>query len=244
MVTKTITHDADIKNHLVVSREEWLSARTAFLAKEKEFTRLRDEISRLRRELPWERVEKNYVFDATSGKESLADLFGSRSQLVVYHFMFNPAADEGCKHCSFWADNFNDIVVHLNHRDVSFVAISRAPLAKIEAFRKRMGWNFKWVSSAQNDFNYDYQVSFTPEAIQSGTVFYNYAKQKMNMSDREGVSVFYKDASGAIFHTYSAYARGIDMLNTAYHYLDLVPKGRDENDFPQSWVRYHDRYND
>ena len=232
------------RKHPVVSNKQWLKARTALLAKEKQFTRLRDKLSRQRRELPWERVEKTYVFDGPGGKESLADLFENRSQLVVYHFMFNPASDEGCKHCSFWADNFNGIVVHLNHRDVTFVAISRAPLAKIEPFKKRMGWSFKWLSSSQNDFNYDYQASFTPEAIRSGTVFYNYAKQKMNMSDREGVSVFHKDASGAIFHTYSSYARGIDMLNTAYHYLDLVPKGRDEGDSPQSWVRFHDRYED
>lgn len=232
------------RKHPVVSNKQWLKARTALLAKEKQFTRLRDKLSRQRRELPWERVEKKYVFDGPGGKESLADLFENRSQLVVYHFMFNPASDEGCKHCSFWADNFNGIVAHLNHRDVTFVTISRAPLAKIEPFKKRMGWSFKWLSSSQNDFNYDYQASFTPEAIRSGTVFYNYAKQKMNMSDREGVSVFYKDASGAIFHTYSSYARGIDMLNTAYHYLDLVPKGRDEGDSPQSWVRFHDRYED
>lgn len=232
------------RKHPVVSNKQWLKARTALLAKEKQFTRLRDKLSRQRRELPWERVEKKYVFDGPGGKESLADLFENRSQLVVYHFMFNPASDEGCKHCSFWADNFNGIVAHLNHRDVTFVAISRAPLAKIEPFKKRMGWSFKWLSSSQNDFNYDYQASFTPEAIRSGTVFYNYAKQKMNMSDREGVSVFHKDASGAIFHTYSSYARGIDMLNTAYHYLDLVPKGRDEGDSPQSWVRFHDRYED
>jgi predicted dithiol-disulfide oxidoreductase (DUF899 family) len=232
------------KQPRVVTNKAWLKARTALLAKEKEFTRLRDKLSRQRRELPWERVEKKYVFDGPGGKESLAELFENRSQLVVYHFMFNPASDEGCKHCSFWADNFNGVVVHLNHRDVTFVAISRAPLAKIEPFKKRMGWSFKWLSSSQNDFNYDYQASFTPEAIQSGAVFYNYTKQKMNMADREGVSVFYKDAKGDIFHTYSAYARGIDMLNTAYHYLDLVPKGRDERDFPQSWVRFHDRYTD
>jgi predicted dithiol-disulfide oxidoreductase (DUF899 family) len=232
------------KQHAVVTNKQWLKARTVLLSKEKEFTRLRDKLSRQRRELPWERVEKKYVFDGPGGKESLAELFENRSQLVVYHFMFNPVSDEGCKHCSFWADNFNGIVVHLNHRDATFVAISRAPLAKIEPFKKRMGWSFKWLSSSQNDFNYDYQASFTPEAIRSGTVFYNYAKQKMNMSDREGVSVFHKDASGAIFHTYSTYARGIDMLNTAYHYLDLLPKGRDEGDSPQSWVRFHDRYQD
>ena len=231
-----------ITKHAVVSHDGWIEARTAFLKKEKEFTRLRDELSRRRRELPWEVVEKKYVFDGPSGKETLADIFENSSQLIVYHFMFNPASEEGCKHCSFWADNFNDIVVHLNHRDAAFVAISRAALATIEGFKKRMGWSFKWLSSSQNDFNYDYQASFTPEATASGTVFYNYANQKMNMADREGVSIFYKDASGAIFHTYSAYARGIDMLNTAYHYLDLTPKGRDEGDTPQSWVRFHDRY--
>jgi predicted dithiol-disulfide oxidoreductase (DUF899 family) len=235
-----------ITGHAVVSRKEWLSARTAFLAKEKEFTRLRDKLSRQRRELPWEKVDKSYVFDGPGGKETLAQLFGERSQLVVYHFMFNPDWTEGCPHCSFWADNFNGIDVHLNHRDLSFVAISRAPLAKLEAFKKRMGWTFKWVSSGQTDFNYDYQASFTPEQVQSGAVFYNYSKTKMDMSDREGVSVFYKEKGGAVFHTYSSYARGIDMLNGAYHFLDLVPKGRDEDrlKFTQEWVRYHDRYDD
>jgi predicted dithiol-disulfide oxidoreductase (DUF899 family) len=233
-----------LKDHAVVSHEEWIQARTDFLVKEKEFNRLRDELSRQRRELPWERVEKKYVFDGPNGKHSLADLFENRSQLIVYHFMFNPESDAGCKHCSFWADNFNGVVVHLNHRDAAFVAISRAPLAKIEPFRKRMGWSFKWLSSFQNDFNFDYQASFTPEATRSGNVFYNYATQKMNMADREGASVFYKDVGGAVFHTYSTYARGIDMLNTAYHYIDLLPKGRDEGDSPQSWVRYHDSYKD
>ncbi len=234
-----------IKDHPVVSREEWLSARTAFLAKEKEFTRLRDELSRQRRELPWVKVDKPYVFDGPNGKETLAELFENRSQLVVYHFMFSPAWDEGCKHCSFWADNFNSIVVHLNHRDVTLVAISRAPLAKIKRFKKRMGWSFKWVSSFQSDFNYDYHVSFTPKEVQSGAAFYNYTQTKAPQ-DREGVSVFYKDERGTVFHTYSSYARGIDILNTAYHYLDLVPKGRDEDGLksPQAWVRYHDEYKD
>jgi predicted dithiol-disulfide oxidoreductase (DUF899 family) len=235
-----------ITDHAVVSREEWLSARTALLAKEKEFTQLRDDLSRQRRELPWEKVDKTYIFDGPSGKETLAQLFGKRSQLVVYHFMFSPDWNEGCPHCSFWADNFNGIDVHLNHRDVSFVAISRAPLAKLKAFKKRMGWTFKWVSSGQTDFNYDYQASFTPKEILSGAVFYNYSKTKMDMSDREGVSVFYKEKSGAVFHTYSSYARGIDMLNGAYHFLDLAPKGRDEDrlKFTQEWVRYHDKYED
>lgn len=235
-----------IKDHPVVSREEWLSARTAFLAKEKEFTRLRDDLNRQRRELPWVKVDKQYIFDGPNGKETLADLFENRSQLVVYHFMFGPTWDEGCLHCSFWADNFNGIGIHLNHRDVTFVTISRAPLAKIEAFKKRMDWSFKWVSSFQTDFNFDYHASFTPEQIQSGATFYNHSKSNPGETEREGVSVFYKDESGAIFHTYSCYARGIDMLNGAYHYLDLVPKGRDEAglDGPQDWVRHHDRYED
>jgi predicted dithiol-disulfide oxidoreductase (DUF899 family) len=235
-----------LKGHPVVSHEEWLSTRTAFLAREKEFTRLRDELSRQRRELPWEKVDKQYVFDGPNGKETLAELFENRSQLVVYHFMFPPEDDEGCPHCSFWADNFNGIGVHLNHRDVTFVAISRAPLAKIELFKQRMGWSFKWVSSFQSDFNYEYQASFPPDAVQRGAVFYNYTQMDAGMMDREGASVFYKDENGAVFHTYSCYARGIDMLNGTYHFLDLVPKGRDEQglDDPQAWVRHHDKYTD
>jgi predicted dithiol-disulfide oxidoreductase (DUF899 family) len=233
-----------IQDHPVVSREEWLSARTAFLAKEKEFTRLREELSRERRALPWVKVDKPYVFDGPSGKETLADLFEGRSQLVVYHFMFSPEWDEGCSSCSFWADNFNGIGVHLNHRDVTLVAISRAPLAKIEPFKKRMGWSFKWVSSFQNDFNYDYQASFTPEEVQSGRAFYNYALTDPGETDREGISVFTKDENGAVFHTYSCYARGIDAVNGAYQFLDLVPKGRDEDERTQVWVRHHDRYED
>lgn len=241
-----MTSEGTKQKHEVVSHQEWLAARTEFLIKEKEFTRLRDELSRQRRALPWEKMEKNYTFDGPKGKETLAQLFGDCSQLIVYHFMFAPEWEAGCKHCSFWADNFNAIPVHLKHRDAAFVAVSRAPLEKIEAFRLRMGWTFKWVSSAGNDFNYDLSVSFTPEQTKSGAVFYNYVKTPMNMSDREGVSVFYKDASGAVFHTYSAYARGIDILNTAYHYIDLTPKGRDEDPphSPQDWVQYHDRYKD
>jgi len=236
----------DLNGHPVVPHEEWLAARTAFLAKEKEFTRLRDDLSRQRRALPWEKVDKEYVFDGPDGKETLADLFANRSQLIVYHFMFTPEWDEGCPHCSFWADNFNGISVHLNHRDVAFVAISRAPLAKIEAFKKRMGWDFRWLSSFESDFNFDYHVSFTPEEVAGGTAFFNYAQTDVGMFDREGASVFCKDAIGAIFHTYSCYGRGIDMLNGAYHYIDLTPKGRDEagHDNPQFWVRYHDSYED
>ena len=237
---------ATTQDHPVVSHAEWLAARRELLAKEKDFTRRRDELSRYRRELPWEKIDKRYVFDGPKGKETLGDLFEGRSQLVVYHFMFSPEWNEGCPSCSFWADNFNDIIVHLNHRDVTFVAISRAPLAKIEPFKQRMGWGFKWVSSDQNDFNYDLQVSFSPDQIRRGEVVYNYEPADMDMRDREGVSVFYRDGQGAVFHTYSAYARGIDLLNTAYNYLDLVPKGRDEDalEFTQAWVRYHDRYDD
>jgi predicted dithiol-disulfide oxidoreductase (DUF899 family) len=237
-----MTAKADIRDHPVVSHQEWVAARTAFLAREKEFTRLRDDLSRQRRELPWEKVEKSYVFDGPNGQETLAELFGDKKQLVVYHFMFNPTQEAGCKHCSFWADNFDPVIIHLNHRDVSLVVISRAPLAKLEAFKERMGWSFKWVSSGQNDFNYDYQVSFTPDQVQSGAAVYNYRRLDVEMADREGISVFYQDDQGAVFHTYSCYARGIDMMNTAYHYLDLVPKGRDEGGAPQSWVRYHDKY--
>ena len=231
-------------NHPVVSHDEWLAARAAFLTKEKEFTHLRDELSRQRRELPWEKVETRYVFDGPNGTEALSDLFEDRSQLIVYHFMFPPEWDEGCPHCSFWADNFNDVIVHLNQRDVTFVAISRAPRPKIEAFEKRMGWTFKWLSSDDDDFNYDLGASFRPEEVASGARVYNFGTMQPGFTDREGVSVFYKDPNGDVFHTYSAFARGIDMFNTAYHYLDIAPKGRDEDrlKFVQAWVRHHDRY--
>jgi predicted dithiol-disulfide oxidoreductase (DUF899 family) len=234
------------QDHPVVSREKWLAARIAFLAKEKEFTRLRDELSRQRRQLPWVKVDKPYVFEGPGGRVTLPELFENRSQLVVYHFMFSPEWDEGCKHCSFWADNFEGIDVHLKHRDLSLVAISRAPLAKLEAFRKRMGWTFRWLSSFGSDFNFDYHASFTPEEMKSGTAFFNYAREDPGFADREGASVFYKDGGGTVFHTYSCYARGIDMLNGAYHFLDLAPKGRDEDglEFTQAWVRHHDRYED
>ena len=214
------------------------------LAKEKEFTKLRDQLSQQRRELPMVRVEKDYIFDGPTGRESLSDLFAGKSQLLVYHFMFGPNWVEGCKHCSFWADNYNGIVVHLNHRDVNLVAISRAPLEKLQAFEKRMGWNFKWMSSFANDFNFDYHVSFTPEEVSKGQAYYNYQPSKAQGSESAGISVFYKDASGKIFHTYSCYSRGLDMLNGAYHMLDLVPKGRDEDTlaFPQAWVHHHDKY--
>ncbi|HXJ34099.1 MAG TPA: DUF899 domain-containing protein [Candidatus Eisenbacteria bacterium] len=233
-------------DHPVVSHEAWLAARVAFLAKEKEFSRLRDELSRQRRQLPWEKVDKAYVFDGPHGKESLADLFGRRSQLAVYHFMFGPDYEAGCKSCSFWADNFDGIDVHLAHRDVSFVAISHAPLAKLEAFKKRMGWRFKWLSSFHSDFNYDYGVSSTPEALQGEGAPYNYTSRNTSQTELPGASVFYKAPDGTVFHTYSCYSRGIDLLNGAYNWLDLTPKGRDEDalQFTQAWVRHHDAYED
>ena len=239
--------NTDPINHKVVSQNEWLEARKHFLIQEKEFTRLRDQLSRQRRELPWVEVDKEYIFHGPKGKETLSELFDGRSQLIVYHFMFGLDWEAGCPHCSFWADNFNSIIVHLNHRDVTMVAVSRAPWQKLEAFKKRMGWNFKWVSSSESDFNFDYHVSFAPEELAKKEVVYNFTtNDDIESSEREGVSVFYKDATGCVFHTYSAYARGIDMLNTAYHYLDLVPKGRDEAglEFTQAWVRYHDEYGD
>src|SRR5215470_4255940 len=235
-----------MESHRVVARDEWTEARKQLLAKEKEFTRLRDQLSQERRDLPWERVEKSYVFDGPDGKQSLADLFEGRSQLIVYHFMFGPDWEAGCKSCSFWADNFNDIIVHLNQRDVTMIAVSRAPLQRIESFRKRMGWRFKWVSSLGSDFNHDYQVSITPEEQARGEIYYNYAWQPSTMSERPGISVFYKNADRSLVHTYSCYERGIDMMNAAYHYLDLVPRGRDEANerpYPQAWVRHHDNYN-
>ncbi|PYP60263.1 MAG: DUF899 domain-containing protein [Gemmatimonadetes bacterium] len=235
----------DSSKHAVVSHEQWIAARTKLLAKEKELTRARDELSRLRRALPWERVEKPYVFEGPDGKETLAQLFAGKSQLFVYHFMFGPDDQEGCPSCSFWADHYDAAGLHLPHRDVGFVVVSRAPFANIEPFKRRMGWRFKWVSSAGTDFNFDLGVSFTPDQVKRGTKLYNYQTTNPGMPDREGASVFYKDRSGAVFHTYSCYARGIEMLNGTYHVLDLVPKGRDEDpDDVQSWVRHHDRYED
>jgi len=228
--------------HRVVSPQEWLAARRQLLEKEKAFTRAHDELSRERRELPWERVEKRYVFDTPAGRETLAELFAARSQLVVYHLMFAPDWDGPCRSCSFWADNFNGIIPHLNQRDVTMVAVSRAALAKLEVFRKRFGWSFKWVSADDGDFNFDYHASFRPE--QAGSALHNYTRKSDSMSDHAAISVFVRDVDGAVFHTYSCYSRGLDMLNTAYHYLDLVPKGRDEAGLPHAmaWVKYRDLY--
>jgi predicted dithiol-disulfide oxidoreductase (DUF899 family) len=233
-----------MNEHAVVSRDEWLKARTALLAKEKDFTRERDELSRQRRALPWEKVEKNYLFEGPQGRETLADLFAGRSQLIVYHFMLGPGWGEGCKSCSFLADTIDGAAVHLAQRDVTLLAVARAPLAEIEAFRERMGWRFKWVSSHGSDFNYDYQVSSRPADMASGTAIYNYAPRDGSLEELPGASVFYRDERGAIFHTYSCYARGLDMLIGAYNYLDLAPKGRDEDALPytMAWVRHHDRY--
>jgi predicted dithiol-disulfide oxidoreductase (DUF899 family) len=229
-------------SHKVVPHEQWVATRAAFLDREKQFTRARDELNRQRRELPWETVEKRYVFTGPDGKESLAELFDGRSQLVVYHFMFASDWSEGCPHCSFWADNFDPVIVHMNQRDVTMVAVSRAPYRRLSAYQKRMGWKFKWLSSAGTTFNADYGVAFTDDERKRGEAVYNYRAGDPGVSEREGVSVFYKDASGALFHTYSAYARGIDLLNTAYNYIDLVPKGRDEGNRSQYWVRRRDEY--
>jgi len=234
-----------VEDHGVVSPREWLSARKKLLLKEKKFSRLRDELNRQRRALPWTRVDKEYIFEGPRGKLTLADLFCGRSQLIVYHFMFGPGWQQGCPHCSFWADHYDSVNLHLGQRDTTLVVVSRAPLKKTEPFKKRMGWRFQWVSSNQNDFNFDFHVSFTPREIKSGKLFYNYRLLAMNIDEREGVSAFYKERKGGIYHTYSSYARGIDLLNTTYNFLDLTAKGRDENpDSPQDWVRYHHKYKD
>jgi predicted dithiol-disulfide oxidoreductase (DUF899 family) len=232
----------DVRNHQVVSSDDWTRARKTLLAKEKEFTKARDALSQARRDLPWERVEKEYVFDGPDGKKTLTELFGDSNQLIVYHFMFDENEDEGCKHCSFWADTFNGIPLHLRARDTAFVAISRVPLAKVEAYRKRMGWGFRWLSSYATGFNRDLGVTFTEDEIENGRALYNYELQDSPDTEREGISVFFKDGKGHVYHTYSAYARGIDIVNSAYNFLDLTPKGRDEADGPQRWVRRHDEY--
>ena len=239
--------------HRVVGHDAWVEARRNHLAKEKEFTRLRDQLSRERRELPWELVEKEYRFEGERGTQTLGELFDGRSQLVVYHAMFNPdtagpnttyTADAACQACSFWMDNFNGVTVHLNHRDITMVAVSLAPYPVIAAYRKRMGWSFPYLSSAGSDFNFDYRVSFTADELAAGKVDYNYQSFEFPMSEAPGISVFIRDGEGRIFHTYSTYTRGLDMLNVAYHYMDLVPKGRDEDGRSMFWLRRHDEYED
>jgi len=233
-----------MKQVKAVSPAEWVAARKELLEKEKEFTRLRDELSRARRELPWEKVEKQYVFEGPKGKETLAELFGGRSQLIVYHFMLGPGWKEGCPSCSFIADHFDGMRVHLAARDITLVAVSRAPLAEIEVFKKRMGWGFKWVSSHGTDFNLDYQVSREPGKTAEEKVLYNYEMQAFPSEERPGLSVFHKDAAGEVFHTYSTYARGLDILVGAYNFIDLTPTGRNEEGLKNTmaWVRHHDKY--
>jgi predicted dithiol-disulfide oxidoreductase (DUF899 family) len=229
----------------VVFPDAWLVARKALLLKEKEFTKLRDELSQARRDLPWEPVKEDYIFEGPHGPERLSDLFDRRSQLIVYHLMFAPEWDAACPSCSFWADSFEPVIVHLNHRDTSMVAISRAPYSKLARYEKRMGWSFKWLSSGKNSFNYDYCVSFPQEDVDNGQCFYNYSMDDPGVTDKEGISVFFKTPDGEMYHTYSTYQRGIDLMNTAYNYLDLTPKGRDEDLVGmRDWLRRHDEYAD
>jgi predicted dithiol-disulfide oxidoreductase (DUF899 family) len=232
------------QEHNIVSQEEWLAARKKLLKKEKESTRLLDQLSAERRKLPWMKIKKNYVFDAPGGKVTLADLFAGRSQLVIQHFMFGPDWQEGCPSCSFMADHTDGMLPHLAARDTTMVAVSRAPLAKIEAFKKRLGWRFNWVSSNGGDFNADFHVFFTEKELAQGIVNYNYTMQEFPSAEAPGLSVFYQDPGGDVFHTYSTYGRGVDVLMGTYRFLDLVPKGRDEDhlEFSMAWVRYHDRY--
>ncbi|HLX84202.1 MAG TPA: thioredoxin family protein [Terriglobales bacterium] len=235
-----------IDDRKIVSREEWLAARQQLLAKEKRLTHERDAIAAERRRLPWVKVEKSYDFDGPNGKVTLADLFDGKSQLIIYHFMFGPDWQEGCPSCSFNMDHTDGALLHLAQRDVSFAATSRAPYAKIAAFKKRMGWRFNWVSSHGSDFNRDHHVAFTKEEVAKGEVDYNFGKNRFPSEEAPGISVFYKDEKGEVFHTYSAYARGTENVVNTYNYLDFVPKGRDEDGlyFPMAWVRHHDRYED
>lgn len=231
-------------DHPVVSHTQWLEQRKALLDKEKAFTRERDALSAARRALPWVRIDTDYVFDGEDGPVTLSDLFGPYSQLIVQHFMFGRDWEDGCVSCSFWADNFNGIEAHLNARDIAFTAISRGPLDRILPFKRRMGWHFPWVSSAHNTFSEDFQVSFAEDRNTDEPVTYNYSETVMPMNEMPGVSVFAKDGDGTLYHTYSTYGRGLDILNGAYNYIDLTPKGRDEpaEGNPMAWVRHHDRY--
>jgi predicted dithiol-disulfide oxidoreductase (DUF899 family) len=233
-----------LEGHRVVSRREWIAERRRLLKREKELTHLSDQIAAERRALPWVHVDKDYKFDTLDGKRSLADLFDGRHQLLVQHFMLAPGWEQGCPSCSFMADHNDGMVVHLAHRDVTFVAVSRASLAEIERFRKRMGWQFKWVSSHGTDFNYDFKVSFTPDEVASGHIDYNYGEWPHAYEEWPGISVFFKNDAGEIFHTYSRYGRGVEDMMGTYRMLDLVPKGRNERDveYKMEWVRHHDRY--
>jgi predicted dithiol-disulfide oxidoreductase (DUF899 family) len=230
--------------HRTGTREEWLAARLELLEAEKEQTRRSDELARQRRELPWVRVEKNYSFDTREGRRTLAEIFDGRSQLLVQHFMFAPGWQQGCPSCSFMADHADGIKVHLEHRDVTLIAVSRAPLADIERFRQRMGWRFTWVSSHDSDFNYDFGVSFTSEEIAKGLIHYNYGSWPYSQEEWPGISAFYKNEAGEVFHTYSTYGRGVEVMMGTYRMLDLAPRGRDEREVEHKmeWVRHHDRY--
>jgi predicted dithiol-disulfide oxidoreductase (DUF899 family) len=233
-----------VTGHKIVSQGQWLAARKELLKKEKEFTLLRDQLSAERRELPWVKIEKSYIFESPRGNVSLTDLFDACSQLIIYHFMFDPEWSEGCKSCSLLADHYNPLIVHLRQRDVSMVTVSRAPLGKLLAFRKRMGWTFEWVSSFGNDFNRDLHVTFTADELESKTANYNYDFKPFPVTEAPGISVFFKDNDGNIFHTYSSYARGLEIFIGAYNLLDIVPKGRDEDGlrYTMEWIRHHDRY--
>ncbi|MEO7319519.1 MAG: thioredoxin family protein [Chthoniobacteraceae bacterium] len=234
-----------LKQPKIVTRDEWFAARKQLLNKEKQWTRMREELTAQRGELPWVKVEKPYVFAGPAGPETLADLFDGRSQLIVYHFMFGPGWDEGCVGCSFLADNIDGARPHLEAHDVTLVVVSRAPLTELEAFKQRMGWKFKWVSSDGSDFNYDFHVSFTKEDMARGKGIYNFEESKLEIDELSGTSVFTRDERGDVFHTYSAYARGDEQLLVAYDYLEMTPKGRNEHG-PRGnlsdWVRHHDRY--
>ena len=240
----TTIAQADLLDHSVVSKERWLEARKALLGREKELMHLHDRIAGERRALPWERIEKPYCFDAPEGRRSLAELFAGRRQLIVQHFMFAPGWEQGCPSCSFMADHIDGMTVHLAHRDITLVAVSRATLAEIERFRQRMGWRFDWVSSHGNEFNHDFGVSFTPEERARGAVHYNYGPASFPTEEAPGLSVFCKTDSGDVFHTYSTYGRGVEVMMGAYALMDLVPEGRGERDVPykMEWVRHHDRY--
>ncbi len=241
-IAKTPSAD-ELKNHSVVSPEDWLAARRELLRMEKKLTRLNDELSAMRRELPWVKVEKEYVFDTPEGKRTLAELFEGRSQLIVYHFMFGPGWTEGCDGCSFLSDHFDGPNLHLPHHDATLTVVSRAPLNEFLPFKKRMGWKFKWVSSYGSDFNYDFHASSSKDAIDSGRILYNFEEIDSTDAGEEhhGISVFYKNANGEILHTYSCYSRGVDILCGTHNLLDLTPKGRNENG-TMDWVRLHDQY--
>jgi predicted dithiol-disulfide oxidoreductase (DUF899 family) len=225
----------------IVTRDEWLKDRRALLEKEKVFTRQRDELSEQRRELPWVMVDKDYRFTDVNGEHSMLDLFGECKQLMFYHFMYSADWEQGCQSCSYWADSFNGIDMHLAGRDIAFMAVSSAPIDTLEKYKERLGWRFRWVSVSDSDFNRDYHVSFDAQSKEEGAIDYNYKKQSFYMEELPGVSVFIRDESNRIFHTYSTYSRGVDILNAAYNYIDLSPLGRNEEN-GQSWVRRNDEY--